>query len=129
MRLRAALLMLICASSAGPALAQDPPPPIPRVVVDLHGTMPRFPSDDPQLAESRNLNLVELPGAGLGAQIGLHFYPLRTRVVTFGVGGELAIGREQVISITDEKMTVDDGVQKEMELARAKDMGLVGETA
>ena len=93
MRLRAALLMLICASSAGPALAQDPPPPIPRVVVDLHGTMPRFPSDDPQLAESRNLNLVELPGAGLGAQIGLHFYPLRTRVVTFGVGGELAIGR------------------------------------
>ena len=45
------------------------------------------------------------------------------------VGGELAIGREQVISITDEKMTVDDGVQKEMELARAKDMGLVGETA
>ena len=42
-----------------------------------------------------NMNVAELPGTGLGAQIGLHLYPLRTRVVTFGVGGELAIGRAQ----------------------------------
>lgn len=90
MRARAVLLILICVSCARPARAQDPPPPIPWVVVDLHGTLPRFPTEDPLLAESRNLNLVELPGAGLGAQIGLHFYPLRTRVVTVGVGGELA---------------------------------------
>jgi hypothetical protein len=29
----------------------------------------------------------------LGAQIGLHLYPLHTRIVTVGLGGELAIGR------------------------------------
>src|SRR4051812_32958660 len=38
---------------ARPALAQDPPPPIPWVVGDLHATVRRFPSDDEQLAESR----------------------------------------------------------------------------
>lgn len=93
MRLSVPALILVFAALARPALAQDPPPPIPRVVVDLHGTMPRFPSDDPLLAASRNLSLTELPGAGLGAQIGVHLYPLRTRLVTFGLGGELALGR------------------------------------
>jgi hypothetical protein len=75
------------------AFAQDPPPPIPWVVVDLHGSIPRFPSDDQPLAESRHMNVAELPGAGLGAQVGLHIYPLHTRIVTIGLGGELAIGR------------------------------------
>ena len=93
MRRSVPALILVFAALARPALAQDPPPPIPRVVVDLHGTMPRFPSDDPLLAASRNLSLTELPGAGLGAQIGVHLYPLRTRLVTFGLGGELALGR------------------------------------
>ncbi len=93
MRLSVPALILVFAALARPAPAQDPPPPIPRVVVDLHGTMPRFPSDDPLLAASRNLSLTELPGAGLGAQIGVHLYPLRTRLVTFGLGGELALGR------------------------------------
>ncbi len=37
----------------------------------------------------------------------------------------LLITREQVLSITAEKMTVDDNVEKEMELARAKAIGLV----
>src|SRR4029077_9227391 len=64
-------------------------------VVDLHASVPRFPSDDASLAASRNMSLLELPGTGLGAQVGLHLYPLRTRYVTFGVGGELAIGRSK----------------------------------
>lgn len=93
MRVFAAVLGVVLTSFASPALAQDPPPPIPRVVVDLHATVPRFPSDDPVLADSRNMNVAELPGSGLGAQIALHVYPLRTRLVTFGLGGELAIGR------------------------------------
>ena len=47
-----------------------------------------------ELADSRGLqSLAELPGAGLGVQIGVHIYPLHTRVVTVGLGGELAIGR------------------------------------
>jgi hypothetical protein len=93
MRVLAAVLGLLLASSAHPAFAQDPPLPIPWVIVDLHGSLPRFPSDDAQLAESRGMNVAELPGSGLGVQLGLHLYPLHTHLVTVGVGGELATGR------------------------------------
>jgi hypothetical protein len=89
------VLLLLCAFVSGARLvrAQDPPPRIPLVAVDLHGTVPRFPSDDPALAASRNMDLAELPGRGWGAQVGLHIYPLRWRVITFGIGGEVAVGR------------------------------------
>jgi hypothetical protein len=93
MRAFASALALVLVFVPHRALAQDPPPPIPWVVVDLHGSIPRFPSEDAQLAESRNMQIAELPGSGLGAQIGLHIYPLHTRIVTIGLGGELAIGR------------------------------------
>jgi hypothetical protein len=85
--------VVVLVSCVGPAFAQEPPPPIPWVVVDLHATVPRFPTDDFTLADSRNMNILELPGAGLGAQVGVHVYPLHTRIVTVGLGGELAIGR------------------------------------
>lgn len=95
-RALAAALAVLFASLSVPAFAQDPPPPIPWVVVDLHGTFPRFHTDDQPLADSRNLtSLAELPGTGLGVQIGLHVYPLHTRLVTVGLGGELAIGRSR----------------------------------
>jgi hypothetical protein len=96
MRAFAASLVLMLASLAPPAFAQDPPPPIPWIVVDLHGSFPRFHTDDQALADSRNLkSLAELPGTGLGVQIGLHVYPLHTRLVTVGLGGELARGRSR----------------------------------
>ena len=80
MRVPSSSLSLILASFTPAALAQDPPQPIPWVVVDLHASIPRFPTDDQELAASRSMILPELPGAGLGAQIGLHVYPLHTRV-------------------------------------------------
>ena len=76
------------------ALAQDPPPRIPLIVLDLHATVPRFP-DDPLLGDSRGLALAELPGSGLGVQMGIHVYPLRWRAVTFGIGGEVTLGRSR----------------------------------
>jgi hypothetical protein len=85
-------LVFVFALLSRQALAQDPPPPIPWVVVDVHGSFPRFPSDNPELAASRGMDIAELPGAGLGAQLGLHLYPLHTRIVTIGLGGEVAIG-------------------------------------
>jgi hypothetical protein len=74
------------------ALAQDPPPRIPLVAVDLHGTVPLFPGDDP-LALSRGIGSAELPGNGIGAQLGLHLYPVRWRALTFGIGGEVTANR------------------------------------
>ncbi len=93
MRVVVTCLAVVLASFARPAFAQDPPPPIPWFAVDLHATVPQFPSDDPLLALSRGMTVAELPGSGLGVQVGVHMYPLRLRAVTFGVGGELAIGR------------------------------------
>ncbi|MQA30474.1 MAG: hypothetical protein GEU82_11665 [Luteitalea sp.] len=81
----------MCAAPAS-AAAQDPPPRIGPFVVDLHGTVPMFP-DDPQLAESRALNLRELPGAGLGVHAGAHVYVLRWRALTIGLGGSLTLAR------------------------------------
>ena len=95
MRVFVTCLAVVLAPFARPAHAQDPPPPIPFLVIDLHGSIPQFPSDDAALAASRNMSLAELPGSGLGAQVGLHLYPLRARVVTLGLGGELAIGRSR----------------------------------
>jgi hypothetical protein len=93
MRLVVVCLVVVLASFSSPAAAQDPPPPIPWVVVDLHASIPGFPSDDADLAASRGMNIAELPGRGLGVQVGLHLYPIKTRIVTLGVGGELAIAR------------------------------------
>jgi hypothetical protein len=90
---RVSLLLLLFAVVAAPARAQDPPPRIPLFAIDFHGTMPRFPSESQGLADSRGLTLAELPGAGLGLQAGLHLYPLRFRVITFGIGGEVVTSR------------------------------------
>jgi hypothetical protein len=87
------ILVLIVLIGAQPLRAQDPPPRIPWFAVDLHGSVPRFPSDDQVLADSRDMNLAELPGRGLGVQVGAHLYPLRWRVITFGIGGEIAMSR------------------------------------
>jgi len=74
-----------------PAGAQEPPP-IPRFVVDVHGTMTTFP-DSAILAESRALSALELPGVGLGGSVAAHVYPLKVGAVTFGVGGRLSTSR------------------------------------
>jgi hypothetical protein len=87
------LLLAIMFVGAHPVRAQDPPPRIPWFAVDLHGTVPRFPSEDVELAASRGMKLAELPGRGLGMQLGAHLYPFRWRGVTFGIGGELTASR------------------------------------
>ena len=76
-----------------PASAQDPPPPLPRVVVDLQGLVPVFPNDAPQLADSRGLYVTELPGAGMGGRVGVHLYLFKVMAVTIGVGGDAILGR------------------------------------
>ena len=84
--------VLLLLSGARPAAAQDPPPRIGPFVVDIHGTVPRFPSD-PQLAESRGLLLAELPGTGFGLHAGAHVYLLSWKAVTFGIGADFARAR------------------------------------
>jgi hypothetical protein len=78
---------------ASAARAQDPPPRIPFVALDLHGTLVFFPKNDPQLALSRYLSTEELPGTGLGAHGALTLYPFKWKAVTFGIGADVAVGR------------------------------------
>ncbi len=58
----------------------------------MQGTVPRFPRD-PQLAQSRDLLVGELPGAGLGLHGGAHVYFLSWKAVTFGIGVDLTVAR------------------------------------
>jgi len=94
MRLVAAIICASAILAPVAALAQEPPPKIGLFVIDLHGTVPRFP-EDINLADSRGLQLGELPGSGLGIQVGLHLYLLKWRAVTFGIGGEFTSGRSK----------------------------------
>ncbi len=87
------------------AKAQDPPPPIPRLVVDLRGSFPRFPSTS-ELAASRGLDLAELPGAGLGIDAGIHLSVLKWKAVTFGLGGLLTLGRSHSSAFNEENQPV-----------------------
>jgi hypothetical protein len=93
MRLIVAVTLALVAFAPSSVHAQDPPPRIGPFVVDLHATVPRFPSDDSQLAASRGVSPAQLPGSGLGIQAGAHLYVLRVKAVTFGLGAEYAIGR------------------------------------
>ena len=90
---RVVLFLLLSCAVAPSSYAQGPPPPLPPVVIDVHGSFSRLPRASVELAQSRGLDVSELPGAALGGDVGLHAYPLRYRMITFGVGGSLSYSR------------------------------------
>jgi hypothetical protein len=88
----AALALVLIACSAGHAAAQDEKPRIGPFAVDVRASFPFFPNDQ-QLADSRGLTLEELPGRGIGVDLGAHVYFLRWKAVTFGIGGQVTLAR------------------------------------
>ncbi len=88
-----AIFIFLITAIASRANAQDPPPRIGPFVVDVHMSIPSFPTDSQQLADSRSLNLAELPGRGLGGQMGAHYYLPAWGALTVGIGGEVMIAR------------------------------------
>ena len=124
MRRAALVLAAVFAVLAGRAVyAQGPPPPLPRVVLDLQGFLPVFPNDATQLADSRpadstrSLLVTELPGAGLGGRAGAHVYLFKYKAITLGVGGDVAFGRSSStpaegstgLRPVDERLITGDG--------------------
>lgn len=84
---------LALASLAGSrAEAQDESKPIGPFVVDVRVTNPGF-AQSQQLADSRGLALADLPGSGLGLDLGAHVYFYKWKAVTFGAGAQLTLAR------------------------------------
>jgi hypothetical protein len=91
--LPALLLSVVCLSVAARAAAQDPIPNIGPFAIDLQGTVPHFPSNNPQLEQSRDLETGELPGTGLGVHVSAMVYVFTWKAITFGLGGDAAFAR------------------------------------
>jgi hypothetical protein len=85
---------LTCALGVASTAGAQPRPStkIGPFVVDLRAAIPSFPSNV-QLATSRGVGSGDLPGAGLGIDVGAHLYLVRWRAITFGIGGELLTAR------------------------------------
>src|SRR6266566_1913516 len=94
-RLVAGLLLVLVwlLIGASRAKAQDEPPKIGPFAIDLHGTVPRFPGSDQQLADSRGLLPRELPGSGLGVHASANVYVFTWKAMTFGLGGDATMAR------------------------------------
>jgi len=93
-----AILAIGLAADAG---AQPTAGPISRFVLDARGSWARF-KQTPALAEALAVEATSLPTRGLGFTVGAHWYPLRTRHITFGIGAELArAGDSRTIKVTD----------------------------
>lgn len=75
------------------ASAQDPQrEPIGRFAADVRLAVPNF-GDDPAAASAIGVSSTNLPSRGLGLAGGAHVYPLRTRRIALGLGGEILVSR------------------------------------
>ena len=87
-------------ASAGEVSAQ-PYTAISRFVVDARGSLARF-KQDVAVADTIGVDITNLPTRGLGVTAGAHFYPLRARRITIGIGGEVLFARDsRTIEATD----------------------------
>jgi hypothetical protein len=95
---RSSRILALCLCVAGlllgaaPCRAQEEPSRIGPFVVDVRGVVPMF-GAKPDVASSRGLKEPEMPGAGLGATVGVHYYLPKLLIFRFGVGAEGVIGR------------------------------------
>ena len=110
-RIAAGLLTLACLAVPLRAAAQDPPKPIGPFVVDVRATIPNF-TQDQQLADSRGLATTDLPGSGLGLDLGAQVYLFTWKAVTFGAGGQITLARASSSSQTVNGVLVAQAVSE-----------------
>jgi hypothetical protein len=91
--MRRAVWLCVCVLTmiAADASAQVDEPLAP-FVFDARGTLARF-KEDAGVASVLDVAATNLPTRGLGLTLGGHWYPLRGRRVSLGVGGELIFAR------------------------------------
>lgn len=86
------LVLLVVIAAASPVRAQQPPDPPGPFVLDARGALPRF-KESGFIAGELGVPVVSLPTFGFGFDVGAHWYPLRARKVTLGVGASLLWAR------------------------------------
>ena len=84
---RTLLLFALLLGSVSTVSAQDEEP-IGLIVADLRGSITPFGQSE-ELALNRGFDPSAAPRIGLGVQAGVHLYPLRWRVITFGIGASV----------------------------------------
>ena len=67
--------------------------PIGRYVIDARGTLARF-KGNAEIATPLGVEADDLPTRGLGLAVGAHLYPLRSRRLALGLGGEMLVARD-----------------------------------
>jgi hypothetical protein len=80
-----------CLAVAAPAAAQSKEPIAP-VVLDLRGAFARHKAE-PSVATDLEVQAANLPTRSLGLVGSIHLYPLRSRKITLGIGGNVVIAR------------------------------------
>ena len=91
-RVRVMLFLALLGGVPGTASAQVNEP-LSGFVVDARGVWARF-TEDPVIASILGVTPVNLPTRGFGIAVGAHWYPLRLRGVTVGLGGEIVTARD-----------------------------------
>lgn len=109
------LVALVC-GFAPQARAQDPPPRIGPIVVDVHGSVPKFGAES-DLALSRGLVEPQLPGTGLGIDVAAHVYVYRWRAITVGLGGRVMAARGHTGSSVGDGLAPLSGVTERLLVA------------
>lgn len=88
---RSALFLSICLALATPAAAQQKEP-IGPFAIDVRGAFGRHKAE-PSVATDLGVQPANLPTRTLGIVAGAHVYPLRSRRVTLGIGGNVVMTR------------------------------------
>jgi hypothetical protein len=105
---RSALLFSICLALATPAAAQQKEP-IGPFAIDVRGAFGRHKAE-PSVATELGVQPANLPTRTLGIVAGAHVYPLRSRRVTLGIGGNMVITRgSKSLETVEEGDVPEDG--------------------
>jgi hypothetical protein len=94
LRIRCRSAWLLAALLLAPATRIDAQvrEPVGPFAADVRVAMPRF-KEDVIVASDIGVDSIDMPTSGLGLVFGAHWYPVRSRRVTLGVGGEILLSR------------------------------------
>lgn len=102
---RIILCLLACLTIAVPAAAQQKEP-IPRFAADIRGAFARHKAE-PSVATDLGVAPANLPSRSIGLAGGVHAYPLRSKRVTLGLGGNVVIARgSAALDVVNDATTV-----------------------